>query len=299
MTFVIKSYSLKRIRLNLWALHKLNYEIVCITHITSQMSNNDVKVAIVTGSSRGIGKAIAKEFAKNGYCIVLNSRDEQDLSRTAQHIAKEIGNNNVVSYIPGDVSQEHICTLLIEEAVKRFGRLDVLVNNAGISGVSKKINELSTNDWDYVMNVNLKGAFHCTREALKHMIQNSDTNTNTKNNYSIINISSVHESIPQPDAAPYAASKGGMEMLTKNTAMEVSDKGIRVNGIAPGAIATDMNKDLLEDEQKKKEEEQRIPLKRIGPPEEIAKVALFLASDNASYITGTTIYADGGLTLTS
>ena len=95
------------------------------------------------------------------------------------------------------------------------------------------------------------------------------------------------------------ASKGGMEMLTKNTAMEVSDKGIRVNGIAPGAIATDMNKELLEDEQKKKEEEQRIPLKRIGQPEEIAKVALFLASDNASYITGTTIYADGGLTLIS
>jgi glucose 1-dehydrogenase len=299
MTFDYKSYSLKRLRLNLWALHKPNYEIVCITHITLQMSNNDGKVAVVTGSSRGIGKAIAKEFAKNGYCIVLNSRDEQDLSRTAQDIAKEIGNNNVVSYIAGDVSQEHVCTSLMEEAVKRFGRLDVLVNNAGISGVPKKINELSTNDWDYVINVNLKGAFLCTREALKHMIQNSDTNSNTKNNYSIINISSVHESIPQPEAAPYAASKGGMEMLTKNTAMEVSDKGIRVNGIAPGAIATDMNKDLLEDEQKKKEEEQRIPLKRIGQPEEIAKVALFLASDNASYITGTTIYADGGLTLTS
>jgi glucose 1-dehydrogenase len=299
MTFDYKSYSLKRLRLNLWTLHKPNYEIVCITHITLQMSNNDGKVAVVTGSSRGIGKAIAKEFAKNGYCIVLNSRDEQDLSRTAQDIAKEIGNNNVVSYIAGDVSQEHVCTSLMEEAVKRFGRLDVLVNNAGISGVPKKINELSTNDWDYVINVNLKGAFLCTREALKHMIQNSDTNSNTKNNYSIINISSVHESIPQPEAAPYAASKGGMEMLTKNTAMEVSDKGIRVNGIAPGAIATDMNKDLLEDEQKKKEEEQRIPLKRIGQPEEIAKVALFLASDNASYITGTTIYADGGLTLTS
>lgn len=263
------------------------------------MSKNDVKVAVVTGSSRGIGKAIAKEFAKNGYSVVLNSRDEQDLSRAAQDIVKEMGDNNVISYVPGDVSQEHVCKSLIEDAVKRFGRLDVLVNNAGISGVSKKINELSTNDWDYVIDVNLKGAFLCTREALKHMIQNSDSSTNTKNNYSILNISSVHQSIPQPDAAPYAASKGGMEMLTKNTAMEVADKGIRVNGIAPGAIATDMNKDLLEDEQKKKGEEQRIPLKRIGQPEEIAKVALFLASDNASYITGTTIYVDGGLTLTS
>ena len=191
--------------------------------------------------------------------------------------------------------QEHICISFIEEAIKRFGRLDVLVNNAGIGGAPKKINEISSNDWNYVIDVNLKGAFLCTREALKHMVQNIDT----KNNYSIINISSVHESIPQPDAAPYAASKGGMEMLTKNTAMEVADKGIRVNGIAPGAIATDMNKDLLEDEQKKKQKEQTIPLKRIGQPEEIAKVALFLASSDSSYITGTTVYADGGLTLTS
>jgi glucose 1-dehydrogenase len=132
------------------------------------------------------------------------------------------------------------------------------------------------------------------------MLHDSDiAGTHAKNNYSIINISFVHESIPQPDAAPYAASKGGMEMLTKNTAMEVADKGICVNAIAPGAIARDMNRDLLEDEYEKKEKVQTIPLKRIGHPEEIAKVALFLASSDASYITGTTIYADGGLTLTS
>ena len=202
----------------------------------------------------------------------------------------------MVSYIPGDISKENICISLMQEAVKRFGKLDVLINNAGISGVSKKINEIASDDWDYVIDVNLKGAFLCTREALKYMVQNRNSKNN---NYSIINISSVHESIPQQDSATYAASKGGMEMLTKNTAMEVADKGIRVNGIAPGAIATDMNKDLLEDEQKKKEKEQSIPLKRIGQPEEIAKVALFLASEDASYITGTTIYVDGGLTLTS
>ena len=258
-------------------------------------NNDNINVAVITGSSKGIGKAIAREFAKNGYSVVLNSRDEYDLSTAAKDIATEIGNHQMVSYVPGDISQEHICISLIEEAIKRFGRLDVLVNNAGIGGAPKKINEISSNDWNYVIDVNLKGAFLCTREALKHMVQNIDT----KNNYSIINISSVHESIPQPDAAPYAASKGGMEMLTKNTAMEVADKGIRVNGIAPGAIATDMNKDLLEDEQKKKQKEQTIPLKRIGQPEEIAKVALFLASSDSSYITGTTVYADGGLTLTS
>lgn len=259
-------------------------------------NNNNGKVAVVTGSSRGIGKAIANQFVKNGYSVVLNARDEGDLKKAAEDLAKEAENSQMVSYISGDISEENICISLIQEAVKRFGKIDVLINNAGISGVSEKINEIASDDWDYVIDVNLKGAFLCTREALKHMIQNRDSNNN---NYSIINISSVHESIPQPDAAPYAASKGGMEMLTKNTAMEVADKGIRVNGIAPGAIATDMNKDLLEDEQKKKEKEQSIPLKRIGQPEEIAKVALFLASEDASYITGTTIYADGGLTLTS
>jgi glucose 1-dehydrogenase len=267
-------------------------------------SNNNGKVAVVTGSSKGIGKAIAKEFAKTGYSVVLNSRDKEDVSRATQDIAKEIGdsNKNMISYVQGDIART--CLYIINRrSCQRFGRIDVLVNNAGISGASTKINEISTNDWNYVIDVNLKGAFLCTREALKHMIQSSNSTTassNIKNkNYSIINISSVHESIPQLDAAHYAASKGGMQMLTKNTAMEVADKGIRVNGIAPGAIATEMNKDLLEDDQKKKEKEQTIPLKRIGQPEEIAKVALFLASDDASYITGTTIYADGGLTLTS
>ena len=117
--------------------------------------------------------------------------------------------------------------------------------------------------------------------------------------YSIINISSVHESTPMPLAAAYAASKGGMEMLTKTLPLEVADKGIRINGIAPGAIATMMNVDILEDEAKRKDEENKIPMHRIGEPNEIAKVALFLASDAASYITGTTIYVDGGLTLVS
>jgi glucose 1-dehydrogenase len=131
------------------------------------------------------------------------------------------------------------------------------------------------------------------------MLNNSIGNSKGNTNFSIINISSVHESIPSPESAPYAASKGGMGMLTKTVALEVADKGIRVNGIAPGAIATDMNKDILESEEKKKQEEQNIPMRRIGQPEEIGKVALFLASSNASYITGTTIYADGGLTLTS
>ena len=255
------------------------------------------KVAVITGSSKGIGKAIAREFAKEGYKIVLNARDENELSEAVKDINKTVrGTEERVTYFAGDISQEKTCSSLIEHTIEKFDRIDVLVNNAGIGGAQKSVQELRSDEWDYVIDVNLKGAFLCTREAIRRMTQVGRSSMET---YSIINISSVHESIPQPQSAHYAASKGGMEMLTKTVALELADKGIRVNGIAPGAIATDMNKDILEDEQKKKEEEMRIPMHRIGEPEEIAKVALFLASDVASYITGTTVYVDGGLTLSS
>lgn len=257
------------------------------------------RVAVITGSSKGIGKAIAVEFANKGYRVVLNARDEGELSEAVNEVRKSLeGNEKRVTYVAGDISQENVCTSLIDHTIKTFGRIDVLVNNAGIGGAQKHVQELSTAEWDYVIDVNLKGAFLCTREALKRMTYDSNNNS-TRNAYSIINISSVHESIPQPQSAPYSASKGGMEMLTKTVALEVAGRGVRVNGIAPGAIATDMNKDILEDEQKKKDEEMRIPMHRIGDPEEIAKVALFLASNDASYMTGTTVYVDGGLTLSS
>lgn len=258
-------------------------------------SNKSRRVAVVTGSSKGIGKAIAIEFAKAGYNIVLNARDEHELSKAANDVEQTLGGiQERVTYLAGDISQESACSSLIDHTMKIFGRIDVLVNNAGIGGAQKTVHDLTSDDWDYVIDVNLKGTFLCTREALKRM-----SNDSSGSDYSIINISSVHESIPQPQSVPYSASKGGMEMLTKTVALEVAAKGIRVNGIAPGAIATDMNKDILENQQKKQDEETRIPMHRIGQPEEIAKVALFLASDGASYMTGTTVYVDGGLTLSS
>lgn len=275
------------------------------------MSNNNQKrVVVITGSSRGIGKAIAKEFAKNNYSILLNARDEKELIETVEEIKKDISDPNQVTYLTGDISEEKICISLIEEAINKFGKINVLVNNAGISGPSRRTNNITSKDWDYVIDVNLRGTFLCTREALKYMTSGSNNNNNNINhlngnnkvndynlNFSIINISSVHESIPMPYSAPYSASKGGMEMLTKNIALEVAEKGIRINGIAPGSINTPMNKDIMEDPQKKKQEEEKIPMRRIGEPEEIAKVAFFLASPDASYITGTTVYVDGGLTL--
>lgn len=278
-----------------------NALIIELSQMSEENLNQDElrRVAVITGSSKGIGKAIALELASKGYNVVLNARDERELSGAVNDIRKSLaGDKEQVTYLAGDISQENVCTSLIDHTIKTFGRIDVLVNNAGIGGAQKQINELTMAEWDYVIDVNLKGAFLCTREALKRMTYDSKTNS-TRSGYSIINISSVHESIPQPQSAPYSASKGGMEMLTKTVALEVADKGIRVNGIAPGAIATDMNRDILEDEQKKKAEEMRIPMHRIGGPEEIAKVAFFLASDDASYMTGTTVYVDGGLTLSS
>src|SRR5918912_715005 len=259
-------------------------------------SDNERRVAVVTGSSKGIGKAIALEFANAGYSVVINSRKEEELNQAAKDISNSIKDAGRIVSIPGDISQESVSISLVESAVKQFGRIDVLINNAGIGGESKKINELTEKDWDEVIDVNLKGAFLCTREAVKNMLKDG---RNNNNNYSIINISSIHEQTPQPESAPYAASKGGMQMLTKTVALELADKGIRVNGIAPGAIATDMNKELLENQKEKEKKEQEIPVHRIGQPEEIAKVALFLASGDASYVAGTTIYVDGGRTLVS
>ena len=258
--------------------------------------NGKGKVAVVTGSSRGIGEAIAKELANRGFNVVINSRDQEELSISKEEILKSTDNSAQVVTFPGDISQEEVCTGLIETAVQEFGRIDVLVNNAGINGPEKRTGEISSQEWDEVLDVNLKSCFMCSREAMKKMLQ---LKPEMPGGYSIVNISSVHESTPMPLAAPYAASKGGMEMLTKTLALEVADKGIRINAIAPGAIATMMNIDILEDEKKKKEEEDKIPMHRIGEPVEIAKVAAFLASSDASYITGTTVYVDGGLTLVS
>jgi glucose 1-dehydrogenase len=159
----------------------------------SRNYRNKDRIAVVTGSSKGIGKAIAMEFA--------NARNEEELKQAAEDISKSVKDGDKVVSIPGDISQEHVCISLIEGAVKHFGRIDVLVNNAGIGGESKKIHELTEKDWDEVIDVNLKGALLCTREAIKKMMKNGSNGQGKENKkYSIINISSVHEQtlIPNP-----------------------------------------------------------------------------------------------------
>src|ERR687884_623874 len=147
-------------------------------------NNNERRVAVVTGSSKGIGKAIAMEFANAGYSLIINARNQEELKQAAEDISNSIKDAGKVVSIPGDISQEPVSISLIESAVKQFGRIDVLVNNAGIGGESKKIHELTEKDWDEVIDVNLKGAFLCTREAVKNMIMRDGGNNN---NYSIIN----------------------------------------------------------------------------------------------------------------
>ena len=294
---------------------------------TDNKNNRRRRVAVITGSGKGIGKSIALEFAKAGYCVMINDLEQEELLKsTAEEISKIIGDNTRVGYVIGDVSQEEISVSLIEQTIKKFQRIDVLINNAAIAEkvAMKKPDQMATSEQasryftleEYeVADANLRAAYFCIRQAAKQMAElEKDENRKEKrfrrktSPYSIINISAPYESIPKVDADeytmsmsgvdPYTTSRAGVKTLTKTVAFQLAEKGIRVNAIAPGLIATDvMNNQSLGDERKREEKERGIPFHRIGQPEEIAKIALFLASDDASYITGSMIYADGGLSL--
>jgi glucose 1-dehydrogenase len=262
-------------------------------------SNKKKKIAIITGSSEGIGKSIAVALAKSGEYsgLVINSRKIDE----AQQTANEIKNNNIISNpnldiiaIQADISKESECIKLVEQTIEHFGRLDVLVNNAGIQK-NIPIEETTLDEWYKIIAVDLTGPFVCSREAVKHM--EKQQNSHPYGGYSIINISSVHQIIPKPHYVPYATSKAGIEMMTKTMALELAKKNIRANVVAPGAIDTDMNKVLRENKEEYHRVLQQIPIDRLGSPEEVANAVEFLASDKSSYITGTTIYVDGGMTL--
>ena len=276
---------------------------------------NNSRVAVITGASKGFGKAIAEEFAKAGYNILMNSLNEQDLKIAAQEISNLIDNDNKIAYLAGDISDESFCELLMDEAVKRFGSINVLINNGKITVEPRKINENEckaeqnvepTSDY-FVLeefeyySPRIKGVYLCIKAAAKRMLNEN------KKNCSIINISSCQGCMPQSMAESYTFSKSGIdpyadsmaniETITKTIALELADVGIRVNGIIPGLVDTDINKEIREDKQKRIEKEKEIPIKRIARADEISRVALFLASEDASYITGAMIPVDGGLML--
>lgn len=258
--------------------------------VGNNTNNRRSKVALVTGSDRGIGRAIALAFAKSGTYtgIVVNARKREETERVAKEV-QTLGNSSSIAVI-ADVSQEADCIRLIDETMSHYGRIDVLVNNAGIQQ-EVPFEDTSVEVWQKILAVDLTGPFVCSRESVKHML-----NQNPKGGC-IINISSVHQVIPKPHYVPYATSKAGIEMMTKTMALELAEHNIRVNVVAPGAIETDMNQELKEDRAELNKVLRRIPLRRIGTSEEVANMVEFLASDKASYITGSAFFVDGGMTL--
>jgi glucose 1-dehydrogenase len=256
-----------------------------------EIAGTKSKIAIVTGSSKGIGRAIALAFAKSKVYsgIVINGRKMDEVEEVADEIRNE-GCDSLA--IEADISKEDDCVRLVEEADRAFGRIDVLVNNAGIQR-DVPFEETTTEEWYKIIGVDLTGPFVCSREVAKHMEKQYPKGG------CIINISSVHQTIPKPHYVPYATSKAGVEMMTKTMALELAKNNIRVNLVAPGAIQTDMNLELKENKAELEKVLKQIPIGRIGSPEEVANVVEFLASDKASYVTGASFFVDGGMTLYS
>jgi glucose 1-dehydrogenase len=252
------------------------------------------KNVLVTGGTSGIGQAIAVRFAEYGANVAINylrTPDEAEETESKVHACvaqvRQMGVRDVL--VQGDVSKEDDVVAMFEDAVDKLGGLDVLVNNAGIQ-ISRPSHELSAADFDKVIAVNLRGAFLCAREAIKRFLDAETPGV-------IVNISSVHQLIPKPNYLGYSASKGGMQNLTRTLALEYAANGIRVNAIGPGATITPINRAWVDDPVKAEQVTSHIPMPRPGTADEMAGVTCFLASDDAAYITGQTIFVDGGLTL--
>ncbi len=253
------------------------------------------KTVVITGASTGIGRGIAVRFWQEGANVVINyHRHPQEAEETQRQClaAKCLvhGCEGKTLLVQGDVSKEDDVKALFEKSIDAFGTVDVLVNNAGI--LKEFTDEMMSpvEDYDRIMAVNLRGFYLCSDAAVRHFTGQAKPGV-------ILNISSVHETMPYPNCIPYALSKAAMGNLTKTLALKYASKGIRVNGIGPGAIDTPINEGWMAIPEERQKVESYIPLGRIGKPEEIASLAAFLASDEASYITGQTYYADGGMSV--
>jgi len=245
----------------------------------------DGKVAIVTGGSSGIGKAIVKTYLDHGAKVMIVDVDEEGLQETEKELAKFKEN---VLLVKGDVTKVEDVRKTVDETVKKWTKIDVLVNNAGVGTISSLI-EMTEEEWDYVLDINLKGMFLFTREVAKVMIEQKEG--------CVINLSSINEEVPLAGEIHYCVSKGGVKMLTRAVALELAPYNIRVNAIAPGMTETALTEEILVIPELKGAVLHQIPLGRIGRPKDIAKVAVFLASDYASWVTGSTICVDGGMHL--
>lgn len=243
------------------------------------------KVALVTGAVQGIGRGIALRLAREGADIAMNVMQDDERARSTREEILACGVR--CEALVADVSDVAAVQSMMAQAYLLFTRVDVLVNNAGIERRAGFL-DVGEEDYDQVLDVNLKGPFFLTQAFAAHLKQAGLPGR-------VINISSVHEELPFPHYTPYCASKGGLKMLMRNAAIELAPLGITVNNVAPGAIRTPINADLLEDPARLERLRQQIPLGRMGEPADVAGVVAFLASDDASYVTGSTIVIDGGL----
>ncbi|WP_417667683.1 SDR family NAD(P)-dependent oxidoreductase [Roseibium sp.] len=244
------------------------------------------KVAIVTGAARGIGFAVAKRFVMDGAKVVVADVDDEAGQAAVEDLQK-IGD---ATYIHCNVGERLDVRNLLAETLNAYGDVDVLVNNAGIV-VGADFLELEEEDLDRVLSVNLKGTFLCSQAVARHMVEKVQ---NGGEPGCIINMSSINAVLAIPNQIPYCVSKGGVQQLTKTTALALAPHGIRVNAIGPGSIMTDMLASVNDDPAARNRILSRTPMERVGEPSEIASVAAFLASSDSSYVTGQTIYADGG-----
>ena len=243
------------------------------------------KVAIVTGGNSGIGQAIVLELARLGANVVIDYVCHPEATEALEQQVAKLGDQSIG--VEADASKLFDLQMLIDKAVSTFGRLDIMVNNAGVETRSS-ILDTTEEQYDRVMSINLKSAFFGTQIAAKQMIKQGGGGR-------IINISSVHEDWPMPGNTPYCLSKGGMRMLTRTAGIELAKHNILVVGVGPGAVATPINLATMKDPAKLTQLNAAIPLGRMARPEEIASVVGFLAGDGASYLTATTIFADGGI----
>jgi glucose 1-dehydrogenase len=254
-----------------------------------------IRAAAPAASISPSSSPIAVRFAEYGANVAINylrqpeeAHDTEEQVHACVHKVRQEGVQDVL--VGGDVSDEDDVVRMVGEAAEALGGIDVLVNNAGIQ-ISRPSHELSSADFDRVLAVNLRGSFLCAREAIRGFL------ADPRPGCSIINVSSVHQLIPKPNYLGYSVSKGGMQNLTRTLALEYAGLGIRVNGVGPGATVTPINRAWIDDPVKRAQVEEHIPMRRAGDAGEIAGVTCFLASDLAAYITGQTIFVDGGLTL--
>lgn len=247
------------------------------------------KNVLVTGGSSGIGQAIAIRFGQEGSNVAINYRKglEEAKQTEASIIAANAGGKTVL--VQGDVSQEADVDRMVAETIAAFGGVDILINNAGFQ-IAVDSDQISIDSFDRVIGTNLRGAFMAARKAIQHFLAEDKSGV-------ILNVSSVHQEIPKPRFLSYSVSKGGMMNLTRTLALEFAGRKIRVNAIGPGATVTPINRAWIDDPVKRAQVEEHIPMGRAGGSEEMGSAAAFLCSDEAAYITGQTLFVDGGLTL--